>query len=217
MAKITLNDMLLKSNQLASNIIVSSVLIKKLEVYGYVNSCSVENMLHLPKDSMARVRVNGIVNKSPVSEIVCSNYIYQVITYFDSKQASTVDISSPIYNSLYINKKQTKLNLEDIYIPSLLSNPIYRKIKARIGTGVVVTESMIHKSGFPKNIIAEDSKAMFVAEEGTILLKDKEGDIRSIGEEILAVCRYLHPETGTMCYTQLSLDELFVENDHDAV
>lgn len=217
MAIITLNDMLLKSNQLASNIIVSSVLIKKLEVYGYVNSCRTENMLNIPKDSWAKIGVNGIVNKSPISEIVCSNYIYQVITLFDGKQASSIGIASPIYNSLYINKKETKLNLEDIYIPSLFSNPAYRKIKARVGTGVVVTEGMINRSGFPKNIIAEDNKAMFIAEEGTILLKDKDGSIRSVGEEILAVCRYLHPETGTMCYTQYSLDELFIENDDDTI
>lgn len=94
---------------------------------------------------------------------------------------------------------------------------LYRKIKARIGSGLAVTEYMLRKNGFPENIIEEDSKAMFIAEEGTILLKDKDGSIKSIGEEILAVCRYLHPETGTMCYTQLGLDELFVENDHDAV
>ena len=209
--------MLLKDGQLASNIIVSSVLIKELEVYGYVNSCRAENMLHIPNNSWAKIGVNGIVNKSPISEIVCSNYIYQVITLSDGKQASTVGIPSPIYNSLYINKKQTKLNLEDIYIPSLMSNQTYRKIKSRIGTGVVVTESMINKSGFPKNIIAEDNKAMYIAEEGTILLKNKDGNIRSIGEEILAVCRYLHPETGTMCYTQYSLDELFIENDDDTI
>ena len=209
--------MLLKSNQLASNIIVSSVLIKKLEVYGYANSCKAENMLNIPNNTWAKIGVNGIVNKSPISEIVCSNYIYQVITLSDGKQASTVGIPSPIYNSLYINKKQTKLNLEDIYIPSLLSNPIYRKIKGRIGTGVLVTDSLIQKGGFPKNIIAEDNKAMFIAEEGTFLLKDKEGDIRSVGEEILAVCRYLHPETGTMCYTQYSLDELFIENEDDTI
>ena len=217
MAILTLNDMLLKSNQLASNIIVSSVLIKKLEVYGYVNSCRVENMLDIPNNQMAIVGVNGIVNKSPISEIVCSNYIYQVITVFDGKQASSIGIASPVYKSLYINEKQTKLNLEDIYVPSLFSNPTYRKIKARIGTGVVVTESMINKSGLPKNIIAEDNKAMFIAEEGMILLKNKDGIIRSVGEELLAVCRYLHPETGAMCYTQYSLDELLIDNDDDTI
>ena len=217
MATITLNDMLLKSNRLVSNIIVSSVLVKRLEVYGYVNSCRAENMLNLPKNSFATAGVNGIINRSPVSEIVCSNYIYQVITLFDGKRVSSIGLASPIYKTLNINKEQTKYNLEDLYIPSLFANPTYRKIKARIGSGVVVTESMIQKGGFPKNIIAEENKAMFIAEEGAILLKNKEGDIRSIGEEILAVCRYLHPEIGTMCYTQYSLDELLIEDEDDTI
>ena len=217
MAKITLKEKLLESKQVSSNIIVSSVLLEKLEVYGYVNSCMAEDMLHKPTNSAAFAFVNGIVNKAPASEIVCSNFIYQVITVFDGKQISSIGLTSPIYKTLCINDKQTKFNLEDLYIPSFRSNQLYRKIKARIGTGVEVTANMIRKNGFPENIIEEDSKAMFIAEEGAILLRDKEGSIRSIGEEILAVCRYLHPETGTMCYTQLSLDELFVENDHDAV
>ncbi len=63
MAKITLKEMLAKSNRLASNIIVSSILIKRLEVYGYVNSCCVEDMLFLHKTSWETVDVNAIVNK----------------------------------------------------------------------------------------------------------------------------------------------------------
>ena len=124
---------------------------------------------------------------------------------------------TPVYKNLSISNKPTKYNLEDLYIPSLLSNPIYKKIKARIGSGVVVTERTIKNGRFPQYIVAEDNKALYIAKEGAILLEDNEGVIRSVGEEILAVCRYLHPETGTMCYTQLGLDELFVENDHGEV
>lgn len=217
MAKVSLSEKLSESKQLSSSIIVSSVLVNKLEVYGYVNSCRHEDMILIPKNNSAVASLNGIINKSPISEIVLSNFLYQFVTYFDGKQTSTIGLHIPIYKSLCVLNEQKKYNVEDLYIPSLRTNLLYRKIKARIGTGVEVTANMIRKNGFPENIIEEDSKAMFIAEEGAILLRDKEGSIRSIGEEILAVCRYLHPETGTMCYTQLSLDELFVENDHDAV
>ena len=217
MAKITLKEMLAKNNRLASNIIVSSVLINRLEVYGYINSRCVEDVLFLPQTSYDTVSVNGIVNKSPVSEIVCSNYIYQVIIFYDGKKTTSIGLPTPVYKNLSISNKPTKCNLEDLYIPSLLSNQTYKKIKARIGSGVVVTERTIKNGRFPQNIVAENSKAMFIAEEGAILLGDNEGDIRSVGEEILAVCRYLHPENGTMCYTQFSLDELFVDNEDDTI
>lgn len=217
MAKITLEEKLLESKQVSSNIIVSSVLLEKLEIYGYVNSCRHEDMIQMPKNNYSVAGLNGIINKSPHSEIVCSNFIYQVVPFFDGKETSSIGLHIPIYKSLCVIREQAKYDLEDLYIPSLIANSLYRKIKARIGSGLAVTEYMLRKNGFPENIIEEDSKAMFIAEEGTILLKDKDGSIKSIGEEILAVCRYLHPETGTMCYTQLGLDELFVENDHDAV
>ncbi len=217
MAKITLKEMLAKNNRLASNIIVSSVLINRLEVYGYINSRCVEDVLFLPKTSYDTVSVNGIVNKSPVSEIVCSNYIYQVIIFYDGKKTTSIGLPTPVYKNLSISNKPTKYNLEDLYIPSLLSNPIYKKIKARIGSGVVVTERTIKNGRFPQYIVAEDNKALYIAKEGAILLEDNEGVIRSVGEEILAVCRYLHPENGTMCYTQFSLDELFVDNEDDTI
>lgn len=217
MAKISLNDKLLESKQLSSSIIVSSVLIEKLEVYGYVNSCIHEDMIQMPKNNYSVACLNGIINKSPHSEIVCSNFIYQVVPFFDGKDTSSIGLHIPIYKSLCVLSEQAKYNVEDLYIPSLRANTLYRKIKARIGTGVAVTEYMLRKNGFPENIVEEESKAMFIAEEGAILLKDKDGCIKSIGEDVLAICRYLHPETGTMCYTQLSLDELFIENDHDAV
>ena len=217
MAKISLNDKLLESKQLSSNIIVSSVLLDKLEVYGYVNSCRHEDMIQMPKNNYSVAYLNGIINKSPHSEIVCSNFIYQVVPFFDGKESSSIGLHIPIYKSLCVLSEQAKYNLEELYIPSLRANSLYRKIKARIGTGVEVTDYMIRKNGFPENIVEEERKAMFVAEEGTILLKDKDGCIKSIGEDILAVCRYLHHETGTMCYTQLSLDELFVDKENDAV
>lgn len=217
MAKVSLSEKLVECKQLSSNIIVSSVLLDKLEIYGYINSCRDEDMFYLPYKSSTVVYMNGIINRSPVSEIVCAHFIYQVMKVFDGKQVTTVGMPTPIYKSLYVNSEQSKYNVENLYIPSLRANPFYKKIKARIGTGVTVTDNLLRKNNFPESIIEEDSKAMFIAEEGAILLRDKEGSIRSIGEEILAVCRYLHPETGTMCYTQLSLDELFVENDHDAV
>ena len=65
---------------------------------------------------------------------------------------------------------------------------------------------------FPKeyNITAKNGKAMLEIQIGSILCLDRNGDVKSVGEEILAVCRYLDPETGVLNYAQYSLDELFV-------
>ena len=50
--------------------------------------------------------------------------------------------------------------------------------------------------------------------EKHIQIIDKDGEIKSIGENIIVVCRYLHTETGTMCYTQYNLNEVFVDDVH---
>ena len=52
------------------------------------------------------------------------------------------------------------------------------------------------------------------APAGHVQLFDKNGAIKSIGENIMVICRYLHAETGTMCYTQYNLNEVFVDDLH---
>lgn len=73
---------------------------------------------------------------------------------------------------------------------------------------------MMEKAKFPSYIKAIDGKAILNAPKSHIQIIDKDGEIKRIGENIMVVCRYLHTETGTMCYTQYNLNEVFVDDVH---
>lgn len=91
---------------------------------------------------------------------------------------------------------------------------LYRKIKSRHGNGVTVRDFDLRKADFPSRISAIDGKAMLSAPAGHVQILDKDGVIKSIGENIMVVCRYIHAETGTMCYTQYNLNEVFIDDLH---
>ena len=60
----------------------------------------------------------------------------------------------------------------------------------------------------------KDGKAMMPIHKGDILCQHIiDNSTKSIGQELLAVCRYIHSATGRMCYTQYGLDELTVKDE----
>ena len=120
----------------------------------------------------------------------------------------------PIFQSLVVSESEGQYNVEDLYVPSLVGRQLYRKIKSRLGNGVVVREYDLEKAKFPSYIKAIEGKAILNAPKSHIQIIDKDGEIKSIGENIMVVCRYLHTETGTMCYTQYNLNEVFVDDVH---
>ena len=165
-------------------------------------------------DVYAGLIFNGIVNKEPKRQIVLSNYIYQVTTHYSGKEITSEGMAIPIFQSLVVSESEGQYNVEDLYVPSLVGRQLYRKIKSRHGNGVVVREYDLEKAKFPSYIKAIDGKAILNAPKSHIQIIDKDGEIKSIGENIMVVCRYLHTETGTMCYTQYNLNEVFVDDVH---
>lgn len=209
MLKKTLQQQLVETGSIESGIIVSSNLIKRVEVCGFVNmqkadTTSLEKLLG---ESFS------MVNKAPYHQFIMSDYLYQIRQYLRKGTFTTRGITVPIFSSLKINREKLEINIEDLIIPSLETNTTYIKIKNRYGSGVVVTDNMASNC-FPKefSITAKDGKAMLNIPIGSIICMARDGSIKSVGEEILAVCRYLDPETGNMCYTQYSLYELFISH-----
>lgn len=210
MTKKDLERHLYETGCLENGMIVSSNLIKRLEVCGFVNM-QIANELILEKilgDSLS------MINKAPYKQFVMSGYIYQIHQYVKRTSMTSVTctkgVTAPIYSSLKITRQNIEVNLEEVAIPSLEDNKTYNKIRSRYGSSVVVTESMLDRA-FPKEytITAKEGKAMMEVQEDSILCLNRKGEIRSVGEEILVVCRYLDPETGVLNYAQYSLDELF--------
>ena len=187
MKRITLEDYLKNHGSVHCGMNAKSNLIDKLEIYGFANACNDEDMYN---DVYAGLILNGIVNKEPKRQIVLSNYIYQVTTHYSGKEITSEGMAIPIFQSLVVSESEGQYNVEDLYVPSLVGRQLYRKIKAI------------------------DGKAILNAPKSHIQIIDKDGEIKSIGENIMVVCRYLHTETGTMCYTQYNLNEVFVDDVH---
>lgn len=207
----TLEDYLKQNGNLQSGMIVKSNLVNKLEIYGFVNACNDEDMYN---EVYAGLFLNGIVNKEPQHQIVLSNYIHQVTLHYKGKEITQEGTTIPIFQTLKVSKSEGQYNIEDVYIPSLAGNQLYCKIKSRHGNGVSIKEFELRKAKFPSYIKESEGKAILNAPTAHIQFLDKDGVIKSIGENIMVVCRYLHTETGTMCYTQYNLNEVFIDDLH---
>ena len=191
--------------------IANSNLIDRMEIYGFVNACKDEDMYN---DVYAGLVLNGIVNKEPKHQIVLSNYIYQVTTHYRGKEITREGMAIPVFQSLVVSESEGQYNVEDLYVPSLVGKELYRKIKSRHGNGVLVREYDLEKAKFYPHIKAIEGRAILNAPKAHIQFIDKDGEVKSIAENIMVVCRYLHTETGTMCYTQYNLTEVFVDDVH---
>lgn len=220
MAKITLKEKLEITGALPCNIIVSSTLIKELEVYGFVNSCNSKFFVNkfrghdkgLGGLAVYKHDFNGIVNKDCSRLIIYSDFMYQVIDIQNGTSFGVEGRQTPIYKKLEKSTKKMELNVEKLWIPSLWTNKYYQLIKSHYGKGgVSVEEEILKKEGMPSTITAKEGKAILSVDVGAILMKDSSGEIGSIGEEILAVCRYIHTESGKLCYVIYGLDELYFE------
>lgn len=212
MSKISLLEFLRQGGALKTSAKVSSVLLPQLEVYGFVNSVGDDNLF---ASTWRGLQPNGVVNKAAYRQIVCSKYLYQILECPDGDKTAMRSSVSPIFYSVTKCLETTVVDVAELYIPSLVNDKLYRDIKARIGTGMKVSEQTLRRSSFPDYIKSVEDKAVAEIAPGTFVCNDYFGNPKSVGEEIMAVCRYLHPETGTMCYAQYGLDELYMESEHE--
>lgn len=204
MIKTTLKQRLEENGCLEKGLLVSSLLIKEIEVCGFLNGVknfrqTDDKFLHL---------YNSILNKAPHRMLVRSGMVHQIFEYFDGSQTKSMNCVFRIYTTLTINESVFEMELKDIHIPALEKSSIYREI--RQGFKRFITDDKLRKNGFPEFIKIKEDKVVCEIAPDKILCLNKDGEIRSLGEDIQVLCRYLHPETGIMCYTIYSLDELFI-------
>lgn len=214
--RITLQEHLDKYGWLRSRMIAKSILIDEVEIYGFVN-CS-KGMRDEYK--FGQYNLLGIVDKDPSRQVIQCNYMYQIIEWFDGNKVQQTGLVTPIYVGLRKSGIDTEINVEDLYIPDLIHHELYNRIRSRKGTGVEITEQMVNKYKLTKGTWAEhgifikDGKAMMPIHKGDILCQHIiDNSTKSIGQELLTVCRYVHKTTGRMCYTQYGLDELTVKDE----
>lgn len=218
-SRITLQEYLDKYGCLQKGMIAKTTLIDELEIYGFIN-CSEEMFDEFQYNRYALL---GIVNKDSSNQIIQSNYMYQIIEWFDDGKVKKRGLNTPIYAKLQKSDIDTEINIEELYIPDLINHKLYKYIHTRDGKGVEVTEKMVNWNKPAKgtrniweeyNITIKDGKAFMPIHKGDILCQHiMDGSTKSIGKKLLAVCRYIHNMTGRMYYTQLELDELIVKDE----
>ena len=204
MIKTTLQQRLEENGCLEKGLLVASLLIKEIEVCGFLNGVKSfgqtdGKFLHL---------YNSILNKAPHRMLVRSGMVHQIFEYFDGSKISSMNCVFRIYTTLTVNESDFEMDLKDIHVPALEKSSIYRDIKQ--GFKCFITDDKLRKNGFPEFIKVKEDKVVCEIAPGKILCLNKDGEIRSLGEDIQVLCRYLHPETGIMCYTIYSMDELFI-------
>ena len=204
MIKTTLQQRLEENGCLEKGLLVSSLLIKEIEVCGFLNGVKSfgqtdGKFLHL---------YNSILNKAPHRMLVRSGMVHQIFEYFDGSKISSMNCVFRIYTTLTVNESDFEMDLKDIHVPALEKSSIYRDIKQ--GFKCFISDDKLRKNGFPEFIKVKEDKVVCEIAPGKILCLNKDGEIRSLGEDIQVLCRYLHPETGIMCYTIYSMDELFI-------
>jgi len=194
---------------------VSNSLIQEMEVVGFINSCFDEDLFatHTAYNSVKQFR--GIINHATHAQLVLSNHLYQIVPVPNGKETFMQGILTPIYQELVFAENELAINIEELYMPALQGNHLYNKIKARIGTGVEVSDYMLRKADFPMSIQAEEGKAVLHIQPGELLCKNKHQQVKSVGINVLAVCRYIHPATGIINYAQFNLSEIYVEYENN--
>lgn len=194
MERKSLLDVLLSNGHLESKIFADSRLISNLEVYGFVNSAGL-SYLYNSKE----FHYNLFVNLDNEDDLIISNFLYQ-----RSKEHN--NIVFPIYFALSVTEKPLEFPLSKLHVPSLMENQSYLSLR---NTGY---QSRSASPFYPKEHYKKDGQEWnMTINSDEILMLDVNGTVQSVGEDIIAICRYLCKENGLIQYTKYRLDELYIK------
>ena len=201
---------------LQSGLVVSSTLVDRLEVYGYINSCRGYDVKVNKFGSGYNVfGYNDFVNNVTIGEVVCAGFLMQPVLLVDEYGRSVNGMKiHQVYSVLEVAKEPLKLDLANLDVPSLGYHPVYKKIRKKDSRVAFSDSDVKMEKEFPEKIKKRSDFGHnfdYYTEVGDILCRDKAGIVKGIGEHLMALCRYLAPQTGLMCYAQFDLDELYVE------
>lgn len=194
MKRINLLDYLKAQKTIQNGMLVKSSLIDKLEIFGFLNDTEPENFLN--NICELTIQTDGSVN------------LHNMISIY-SGFMKTGNKAYEYYTSLSINDSRMEINIENLYIPSLSRKDLYKSIRKKSNTRQI-TDDLLWKKFLTTSVIAKDGSAIRVIEEGEILMKDRHGNVKSVAEDIVVICRYVNNATGLLSYTMLSINDLFV-------
>ena len=200
----------------------------EMRIRGFVNSSKdmIDNT-HFIRPT--RPQLLGFVDKNCSNMVICSNYMYQIINWSNGEKTLQQGVVHPIYPAIHRYQSTIQVDLEQLYIPDLVTHPLYRAIRSKKKEGFL-TEQELHKYRPYKNesdrwiehgIIINNGKAYLPVKNGDIVFRSINGllkpyttdsSIKSIAQELLVVCRFFHEQTGQIHYALFDLDELTIES-----
>ena len=175
---------------------------------------------------MRKIRLNEYLIKEGELQsgiAVSSNLIdnLEVYGFLNCKGREEVLKVTPIYPMISICQEDVDLDVKRLYIPSfvgtrtksqkIVDDELYSNIKYRFGTGYKVSESQWEKARWPSSYSLVDGDVVLHIKKGEIVLQDKDGCIKSVGDSIVVLCRYLHEETGEIKFLFSRLEQLYYE------
>lgn len=216
-----MSNYLKKYGFLKFGMIANNSLLKEIEIYGFAN-CSKEMF---DEFKYKHYHLLGIIDKDSSHQVIRGTYMYQVIEWFDGEKIQYTGLTTPLYLGLRLSKEDALMDISNLYIPDLISNELYNRIRSRRGSGVEVTPQLVNRYKVPKgirdiwsshNIEVKDGKAFLPVKKGDILcIHAVDHAIKSIGQEIVVIGRYICKETGRLFYANFNLDELTIEDKDD--
>lgn len=195
MKRKNLFDYLNEHKSIQNGMLVKSSLIDKLEIVGFLNDTEPMNFINNACE--LSLHTDGSIN-----------FLNMLALY--SGFVKTGNNTYEYYMSLTLNESRMEINIENLYIPSLMTKDLYKYIRKRNNTRKI-TDELLRQKNFPTSIIAKDNAAIRVIEEGEIVMKDRIGKVKSIAEDVVAICRYINNATGMVSYTMLPINDLYIE------
>lgn len=207
----TLKELFTRDCVLKSGIIGSSLLIGKLEVYGYVNAYDDGKLLDQGLDDLDSIEAPF---KNSNSQNVLSNCMFQCDCNKCKQNGNGGNIVVPIFKEVCLSNMDEKYDIRELYIPSIAANTYYKKIKSR-NTHFSASAQGLKYNKFPDNIFIENGVVTYASKVGDFLFLDKDRRIKSVGQRVMALCRYVHQDTGKMCYVLYDLEEIIISDEND--
>lgn len=188
---------------LKSGMFVSSSLIPKMEIYGFIaiDSSKVEEIDY-------QAKLNDIVDTGFANNVVCGDRLMQTLYLPDSKGNVKLRCQVvPIFDKISHSESGDEYKLIDIYIPSLTSIDKYMDIRSR-RKEYKLDEYNLRRFKFPYSVTSQDGTLIYTTQKNDILFLDNDSVIKGVSDTAFAVCKYINHITGLLSYAIFKLDEL---------
>lgn len=148
----------------------SSSLIDNLEIYGFVAIDSTETEF-----IDFQTTINDIIDMGGSNNVVCGDRLMQTLFLPDSKgKVKFTNQVIPIFKEICYAETEKGYNLSSIYIPSLTSIELYKKMRKRIVKSRV-DEYNLRRNKFPLNIVDKDGVTTYISKDMISYSKIKMG------------------------------------------